>query len=92
MMSENVNTILDFILLMIQGFSIFFVWYALVGYIDKMDRRAKKELRDPEYLENDADQRIFGIRLGTIFRNIFYAFLISCAAYITITIIQTSEF
>ena len=89
---ENVETFWDFILLNIQLFSIFFVWYGCLGYIAKMDEREKKAMRDPDYDKEDADQRFFGIRFGTIVRNAFYILLISCAAYITITIVQTSKF
>ena len=89
---ENVDTIWDFMLLMIQGFSIFFVWWALGTWIDKHQNEIKERLRNPDDEENNGINVYFGVRFGTIIRNIGYVFLITCALYITITIIQASEF
>ena len=89
---ENVETFWDFILLYIHLVSIFFVWYGCLGWRGKHQANIKERLREPDDEENVTDQRIFGYRFGTIVRNAFYILLISCAAYITITIVQTSKF
>ena len=88
---ENIETLWDFIELMLQLFSIFFVWYAGLGWIGKHQEQAKEIIRDPNSDEH-TDQRIFGIHINKIIRNGFYIVIISCAAYITITILQNSKF
>jgi len=86
---ENIETLWDFILLMIQGGSIVFVWLGLFQFIANHQEMIKGKL----YEDNrDTEPKFFGIYAGTIVRNLMYAFLISCAIYTSYRLGAFGEF